>query len=61
MQNPNRKHPTASVGKPAGESSGAPAGRQTERKKTATTPTACTYNITLDTDGLKPQDNTATV
>ena len=34
---PNKKHPTASVVKPGGEPSGAPASRQTERKKTKKT------------------------
>jgi len=37
--------------------------RQMEKKnkKTATTPAASTYNIIVDTDGLKPQDDTAAV
>jgi len=53
--------PLASVGKPGREPLGAPAGRQTERKKynkktqTATTPAASTYNVTLDTESLKQQ------
>ena len=55
-----RKHPTASVGKSGKEISRAPEGRQTEGKKTQTaTPAASTSN-TVNTDGLKPQDNTAT-
>jgi len=52
------------VGKPGGEPSGAPASRQTGRKiksTSSTTPAASIYNITVDTDGLKPQDDTATV
>ena len=56
----------ASVGNPSGEPPGAPKSRQTERKNkttkkkaqgaTATAPAANTYNTTVDTDSLKPQD-----
>ena len=46
------------VGKPDEESSEAPAGKNST---TATTPAASTWNITVDTDGLKQQDDTATV
>ena len=51
------------MGKPGREPSVTSASRQAERKKTqaAITPAASTYNITVDTDGLKPQDDTATV
>jgi len=48
------------VGKPGEESSGAPAGRRTEKIKTATTPAGSTWKLTVDIDGLKPQDEIAT-
>ena len=47
----------ASVGKSGGESSGA----LTLTPKTTTTPAANTLHITVDTHGLKPQDDTAAV
>ena len=49
--------------KPGKESSGVTAGGQMEKKKAhiASTPVASTWNIAVDTDGLKPEDDTATV
>ena len=57
----NRKHPKAHpMGKTRQRIIRSTAGRQMEKKKlTATTPATSTW--TVGTDGLKPQDNTATV
>ena len=35
--------------------------KRKEKTQAATTPAASTYNITVDPDGLKSQDNTTTV
>jgi len=34
--------------------------KKKQKTQAATTPTASTWNITADTDGLKPQDDTVT-
>ena len=49
------------MGDPALEPPGAPESRQAEKKQTKKAQVAAiTYNITVDIDDLKPQDNTTT-